>query len=282
MNNIPAVSIGLPVYNGEEKIREVIEALLSQDFDGFELIISDNCSTDRTEQICREFANKDTRIKYIRQETNIGPEMNFKFVFDQARGEYFMWAAADDMRTPGFIGKCVDILRNKPDYSFASAANCFEGEEEQADKLVNFSLEGSQYDRLRGFVKYCWLSHACFYSLMRREYLLDFADISRSYLAFDWSIDVHLLAKGRFARVIDEKLILGRGGNSSSSNHVASSRTRKIHYLIPFYDFSKSFLNQVWESNELNLAQRFGLLLTIVRFNILYVFWAAREKLTKD
>jgi glycosyltransferase involved in cell wall biosynthesis len=92
----PQVSIGMPVYNGESFIREALDSLLAQTFTDFELIISDNASTDGTEAICREYAAKDDRIRYVRQAENRGGLANFQFVLDEAVGEYFMWAAADD------------------------------------------------------------------------------------------------------------------------------------------------------------------------------------------
>ncbi len=92
----PQVSIGMPVYNGEPFIREALDSLLAQTFTNFELIISDNGSTDATEAICKEYAEKDVRIRYVRQGENRGAVANFWFVLNEAVGEYFMWAAADD------------------------------------------------------------------------------------------------------------------------------------------------------------------------------------------
>jgi glycosyltransferase involved in cell wall biosynthesis len=96
-NHMSLVSIGMPVFNGEKFIHEAINSLLSQTFTDFELIISDNASTDKTEAICREYEKKDKRIRYVRQKENIGVIANFKYVLDQSAGEYFMWAAADDV-----------------------------------------------------------------------------------------------------------------------------------------------------------------------------------------
>lgn len=104
------VSIGMPVYNGEPFIREALDSLLAQTFTDFELIISDNASTDSTEAICLKYAERDTRIKYIRQTKNIGPLPNFKFVLDEAVGEYFMWAAADDRRSPDCIETYIKYI----------------------------------------------------------------------------------------------------------------------------------------------------------------------------
>lgn len=94
---IPCVSIGMPVFNGGKYIREALDSLLAQTFTDFELIISDNASTDGTEAICREYEEKDSRIRYVRQTENRGAAANFRFVLGEARGEYFMWAACDDV-----------------------------------------------------------------------------------------------------------------------------------------------------------------------------------------
>jgi glycosyltransferase involved in cell wall biosynthesis len=94
---MPTVSIGMPVYNGATFIRESLDSLLAQSFTDFELIISDNGSIDHTEAICREYAQNDTRVRYIRHDRNHGACANFKFVFNKSVGKYFMWAAADDV-----------------------------------------------------------------------------------------------------------------------------------------------------------------------------------------
>jgi glycosyltransferase involved in cell wall biosynthesis len=102
-SNIPQVSIGMPVYNGAKFIREALDSLLAQTFTDFELIISDNASTDETEKICREYAAKDDRIRYVKQVANLGAVANFQFVLYEALGEYFMWAAADDIWADNWI-----------------------------------------------------------------------------------------------------------------------------------------------------------------------------------
>lgn len=112
----PVVSIGMPVYNGEKFIREALDSLLAQTFTDFELIISDNASTDATESICRDYAEEDSRIRYIRQQENLGALPNFQFVLNEAFGEYFMWAACDDKWNMNWI----TLLCNK----LKEAENC--------------------------------------------------------------------------------------------------------------------------------------------------------------
>ncbi len=108
--HFPKISIGMPVYNGELFICEALDSLLAQTFTDFELIISDNGSTDATEAICKKYAEKDQRILYFRQLENKGAISNFKFVLDEAVGEYFMWAAADDVWDHEWIDKLLPMV----------------------------------------------------------------------------------------------------------------------------------------------------------------------------
>jgi glycosyltransferase involved in cell wall biosynthesis len=110
----PRVSIGLPVYNGARHLEATLDALLCQDFSDFELIISDNASTDATEAICRSFAARDPRIRYLRQPENIGGARNFGFVLDQAKASYFMWAGHDDRFAPSYVSRMLEALDRNP------------------------------------------------------------------------------------------------------------------------------------------------------------------------
>jgi len=111
----PLVTIGMPVYNIDEKfLYTALDSLLNQTYTNFELIISDDCSTDATSRICSEYAKKDSRIRYIRQEKNLGHLPNFNFVLQQAKSKYFMWAEVDDKWKPEFIEKNISVLESNP------------------------------------------------------------------------------------------------------------------------------------------------------------------------
>lgn len=116
------VSIGLPTFNRAGEIRKCLNSLLAQSYKNFELIISDNASTDATRQICEEYAAKDKRIKYIRQKENMGLTKNWDFVFRQAGGEYFMLASDDDWYDPDFIMVLKKALDENPDYGVAMSS----------------------------------------------------------------------------------------------------------------------------------------------------------------
>jgi glycosyltransferase involved in cell wall biosynthesis len=114
MNGASRLSIGLPVYNGEKYLAESLDSLLGQTFEDFELIISDNASTDSTGDICQRYAKQDSRIRYIRQPRNIGLAANHNFVIGQARGDLFKWAADDDLCARDLVRDCVDALDEYP------------------------------------------------------------------------------------------------------------------------------------------------------------------------
>jgi glycosyltransferase involved in cell wall biosynthesis len=110
----PLVTIGVPVYNGEKHLKQALDSIINQDYLNLEIIISDNCSTDMTQDICLEYALRDCRIKYHRHENNIGAVANFNYVLNLANGDFFTWAAHDDFLASSYINKCVDKLLGNP------------------------------------------------------------------------------------------------------------------------------------------------------------------------
>lgn len=118
--NKPRVSLGIPVFNGEKYLALTLDSILAQTYTDFEVVISDNGSTDGTQQICESYAAKDKRIKYHRNPTNIGIAPNFNRALELSSGEYFKWTDYDDLLAPEFVAKCVDGLDQYPD-----AAVCF-------------------------------------------------------------------------------------------------------------------------------------------------------------
>lgn len=114
MRHMPRISIGLPVYNGEKYIAATLNSILAQTYSDFELIISDNASTDRTSEICQDYAAKDARLRYVRHDRNLGAIPNFNYVFSLASGEYFRWAAHDDLIASEFLTRCIYALDATP------------------------------------------------------------------------------------------------------------------------------------------------------------------------
>src|ERR1051325_517125 len=113
-NSIPLVSIGVPVYNGEPFLSQTLQSLQNQDYENLELIISDNCSSDRTQRICQEHQTRDHRIQYYRNATNMGAIQNFNRAFEMASGTYFMWAGAHDLWAESYVSQCISLLEHDP------------------------------------------------------------------------------------------------------------------------------------------------------------------------
>ncbi len=110
------LTIGLPVYNGERFLEETLESIRAQTYADFQVLISDNCSTDRTQEICSEFAQSDPRVVYERQNRNVGAVANYNHVARSAGTRYFKWAAADDVLLPTFLDQCMSVLENQPQF----------------------------------------------------------------------------------------------------------------------------------------------------------------------
>lgn len=111
----PRVTVGMPVYNGERYVDIAIQSIQAQTFEEFELVISDNASTDRTEEICRRYADTDSRIRYVRHDANGGAAGNFNHALRLATAPYFRWACDDDVLLPTNLERCVAVLDAEPE-----------------------------------------------------------------------------------------------------------------------------------------------------------------------
>jgi glycosyltransferase involved in cell wall biosynthesis len=155
----PCVSIGIPVYNGEKYLREGLDSLLQQTFTDFEIIISDNASTDSTEQICQEYAQRDRRIKYYRNETNLGPTANYAKLTELAQGDYFKWHNYDDTCAPEFLARCVEVLNQHPDVILChTRMNCIDSQG-QVTEAYCYDLQADEPSTPHRFGKIICVDH---------------------------------------------------------------------------------------------------------------------------
>jgi glycosyltransferase involved in cell wall biosynthesis len=203
----------MAVFNGASHIREALDSLLSQTFSDFELIISDNGSTDGTAEICAEYARRDTRIRFTSQPANLGPARNFAFVLEAARAPWFMFAAHDDRWEPTFIARLLDALHAAPE---AVLAFCrWDAINDHGDHVLEFTtdwagiLSGSRFRRLWAFValgERKTLKALFYYGLMRRTIWLEEFTRYNDYDAYAGSDMLMVLAmasRGPFAFVRD-------------------------------------------------------------------------------
>ncbi|MBP0581872.1 glycosyltransferase family 2 protein [Labrys sp. LIt4] len=120
------VTIGVPVYNGQDQLEECLECLVGQTFREIEILLFDNASTDKTQTIVERFAAADSRIKYTRRPTNVGAVKNFITPLEQATSPYFMWRAHDDISAPDYVEKLVAALKRTPTAALATGTIQFE------------------------------------------------------------------------------------------------------------------------------------------------------------
>jgi len=197
------VSIGLPVYNGERYIAEAIGSILEQTFTDFELVICDNASCDATEEICRRYAEKDPRVRYHRNDRNIGAGPNFNLAFRMCSGRYFKWAAHDDLVAPEYLESCVSVLDREPDVVLCHSEVVRIDSEGGVLPDYEGVLEGGGSRKVsERFRRLISLYHSCFeiFGVMRRD-VLEETPLIASYIGSDRNLLVDLALRGRFHRV---------------------------------------------------------------------------------
>ena len=275
MTQIPAISVGMPVYNGERYLPETIGAILAQTFQDFEFIISDNASTDGSAAICEEFARRDPRIRFVRQEQNRGATANFRYVLDAARAPFFMWAGADDTRSADFLALTHEILSQRPDVVAASCPTRFEGDTFDRRRMGDAPIE-HQDPAQRVLASFgFWHANARYYSLFRREALLRNRTLrGEEYLASDWAVILELLMLGKFALAASGDLVLGRHG-MSSGNLFRRYHRDPFDYVAPLWAFWR--FTERLSSSSFTTRQRWRLRTRVMGLNIEFARWRLKQ-----
>lgn len=205
------MSIGLPVYNGERYLQSTIGSILAQSFADFELIVSDNASTDRTGEICLDYARRDARVRYIRNERNLGAGPNYDNCFHQARGTYFKWAAHDDCLAPDYLSKAVAALEAAPDAVLCTVGIREIGPDDEVLRTYSNSFPGvSSRDPAERFGAVIHARHQCedFFGLYRRAALVG-SGLHDNYSGSDRVLLAEMALRGRWVSV-PEPLFLHR------------------------------------------------------------------------
>lgn len=219
----PTVSIGMPVWNAENYIREALNSILKQTFKDFELIISDNGSTDTTQKICEQYARKDKRIKYVRHETNQGAAWNYNYVVGLASGKYFKWAAHDDNLAPAFLKECVDVLEKDESVILAYTRAQLIDAKGKVTKLYTdrLNLDSPKVSvRYRGFHDAYKGFHECnpVFGIMRIEVLKKTKMID-TFIGSDIVLLGELSLRGRIVEIPEYLFFLRiHAGNSTYAN----------------------------------------------------------------
>jgi len=260
------ISIGMPIFNSDQSLQQALDSLLSQTFSNFELIISDNASDDSTSLICKKYEKIDNRIKYIRQEKNIGPTNNFIFVLEQAKNNFFMWAAADDIWEPTFIEKNIKILESNKniigsisDYDFFGdyIPDMYQSNSEGTiwRHLIDHapSFDSPYSEKISFYLRYGGGMHI--YSIFNTDVLRK-SIVNQHHIEWDQTVVLRTLKYGDLY-VLDEILMhRSASGGTSVSSIIKRWLKQKIplHWIIfmniPFtYWFVKSFGIKIFLKN---------------------------------
>lgn len=247
--NVPLLSVGYPVYNGEKYMRESIDCILGQTFKDFELIISDNKSTDSTQQICEEYAQKDSRVRYVRQEENIGAPGNFNAVFELSRGEYFKWASYDDLIYPTFLEKCLNGLRERESEGYVA---CYpETENLSAEGVVTGvfhepDMRITSDDPVHRFRDLTYEIHSCLiiFGVIRSDVLRRTCQMGQ-WLASDYTLAGQLGLLGK-VHLFPEKLFQWRSHEEASLESCGSDYYRYAVSWVPV-EKKKKILLPYWK-----------------------------------
>lgn len=251
----PRVSIGMPVYNGEKYLAESLDSLLAQSFADFELIISDNASTDATPDICLRYAEQDRRIKYYRNIENRGAAWNFNHVFELAKGEYFMWAAHDDLWNKEFLNKCVSALDDYP-----KAILCYSGMEvitENRDRVVKNFTVNKELASPRAHKRFTGGWHfppqIPVFGLIRRD-VLGKTRLIGNYSASDQVLVSELALLGRFHGLPECLFFYRRHNEQSTASPYPTMRSRmawfdprnSVRLTFPHWRLLREHLAAIW------------------------------------
>ena len=249
------VTVGVPVFNGEKFIEKRLDSILSQTLDNFEVIISDNASLDNTPTICKEYAEKDNRIKYFNQGKNIGPLSNFNFVLHQARSEFFVWAAVDDLWDAEFLSKNIEVLQSRKDmvgslskittYGPNAKIKPNKGTKQLLKKILFpigptglNSITGSYEEKVRYYLKNS--SCSVIYSVFRTDKLKQ-GFVTEEFLGLDWAGNLNMLKFGDI-NVVDEELMQKSNQGLSGKDIISLARifnTGTLETIFPWLPFSK-------------------------------------------
>ncbi|HKP97263.1 MAG TPA: glycosyltransferase family 2 protein [Fibrobacteria bacterium] len=226
----PLVSLGLPVYNGSNFLRPALDSILAQTYRHWELILSDNGSTDATESICREYAAREPRIRYYREAVNRGATWNFNRVFDLATGPLFRWTAHDDVCAPELLERCVAVMQSRPEVVLCHPRTRIIDAHGEVVCDYGTRLRTDSPSPGRRFHDLICVDHACFpiFGVVRTR-LLRRANPMGDYVGTDRNLLAELSLHGPFHE-IPEFLFLRRDHPGTSTRQYPSAKERLVWF----------------------------------------------------
>jgi glycosyltransferase involved in cell wall biosynthesis len=269
------VSIGLPVYNGENYLEEAIHSVLEQTYTDFELVISDNASTDRTAEICRDYASTDQRIRYLCNEHNLGAAPNYNLAWNQCSGKYFKWLAHDDRLLPEYVAATVTALEKNPNAVLCNTTVEYIGS--KGEHLGNYQsvMEHAGSDNPAARLSAMILrSHTCidFFGMIQREAMKN-SLLHQAFSGADKAFLAQMALRGRLLQ-LNEPLVQMREHPDRYTRQTKSAQMKLAWHDtsltkkrdIPVLNLYRTYRNLV-ETESLSEAERRAC------FRVLRRFW---------
>jgi glycosyltransferase involved in cell wall biosynthesis len=287
MSNNGRISIGMPIYNGEKFLERKLKSIISQTYSNFELIISDNGSSDETSNICLNYQKKDKRIKYFRHEKNQGITWNFNFVLEKSKEEFFIFSSVDDVISNNFLEKNLKVLQTNPKVSVSiskietynstdmldkSSKNLTKTLKQKIRPTNTISINGTYENKVREYLK----KSTCqvIYGLFRKSSIKEIK--FESFIGNDWAVFLDVLKTGDLY-VIDEVMMheyeSGATGNGiiNSQKYYNPKLLEKIFPWLPFTKWcwnnleSMIFIKNLDYFIQLNIEGEISLIIDTVK-----------------
>lgn len=244
----PKVFIGVPCFNNRESVLQTLESLRDQTLEDFEVLVSDDNSTDGSDLIIADFIRTDNRFTLIRQRQRLGLYQNLEFLSQRCNSEFFMWLASDDYLNSNFLEANYNFLKLNSDFS-ASCGVPYYLFDHGIEVGRIFELSGTSIQRVNSFLRQARWSHAIFYSLMRNSVLQSFPYLGKTFAAADWSLDLHLVLKGKVNTLPETSIYFGTSGVSRGKNANRKFSLTLLDKFFPLASFSIFAYRQI--QNEL-------------------------------
>lgn len=287
----PLVTIGMPVYNGELYIAEAIDSILNQSYQQLELVISDNASTDGTEQICRSYAQKDPRVRYYRFDRNYGAAKNYNHTFELAKGKYFKWAAHDDLIAPEYIEKCVNVLEKYERVGLCQTCKVIinqHGERRRGSNYFN-TERGNLYKNYVSFLRYFRFiqDDADIVFGVFRSGVLSKTELIGNYHSADFVLTAHMILMSEI-HIIEEELFYRRiHSNISTCQNVSNAEIEKWydtskqeHDLFPTFLWFNKFSEFILRS-EMSSIQKAASILKTMNWLMFRILLAIKRRVKR-
>jgi hypothetical protein len=277
----PLLSFGIPVRNAEHTLPRLLDSLLAQDFPDFEIVISDNASTDGTIDVCRAYAHRDSRVRFYQNPKNLGINANFNRVLELARGKYFRWIGSDDWVEPSYASECLKQFQSRPDaFGVTTYQDHIDDEGvlhycEFPDRRPDSNLPHVRIQRMLWFLTSDYRYIDPMYTMVRREPLLNQTRLSVNVIEADRLMAVEMSLLGSFAHV--PQCLAHRRVPSITTHHALLQRCYGENYSVVKHQNLVHLSLACWQrvqATPMAVGQKVICAIAIFRFLIVRLFQA--------